>query len=43
MVKRMRSLGYVFDKGLIINKQKVIDSGLNLWRVGDGSLNKYGY
>jgi len=39
----MRSPGYVFDTRLIINKQKVIDSGLNLWRVGDGNLNKYGY
>ena len=38
LAKRMRSPGWVFDTRLIINKQKVIDSGLNLWRVGDGTL-----
>ena len=36
--KKMRSPGWVFDSRLIIDKQRVLDSGLNLWRVGDGSV-----
>ncbi len=36
--KKMRSPGWVFDSRLIIDKQRVIDSGLNLWRVGDGTI-----
>ena len=37
--KRMRSPAWVFDSRLVIDKQKVIDSGLNLWRLGDGTIN----
>ena len=36
--KKMRSPGWVFDSRLIIDKQRVLDSGLNLWRVGDGTV-----
>ena len=37
--KRMRSPAWVFDSRLVVDKQKVIDSGLNLWRLGDGTIN----
>ena len=37
--KRMRSPAWVFDSRLVIDKQKVIDSGLNLWSLGDGTIN----
>ena len=37
--KRMRSPAWVFDSRLVIDKQKVINSGLNLWSLGDGTIN----
>ena len=33
---KMRSPAWVFDARSIVLPNKVIDSGLNLWRVGDG-------
>ncbi len=33
----MRSPGWVFDARSIVNQPEVIKSGLNFWRVGDGS------
>ena len=38
--KKMRAPGWVFDSRLIVDNQKVLASGLNLWRVGDGTLNE---
>ena len=32
----MRKPAWVFDSRSVINPQKVIESGLNFWRVGDG-------
>ncbi len=40
IAKKMRSPGWVFDSRSIVNEKKVFDSGLKLWRVGDGT-NKY--
>jgi len=37
---KMRSPGWVFDSRLIVNEQEVLASGLNLWRVGDGTDKK---
>ncbi len=37
--KIMRKPSWVFDYRSIVNPNQVIDSGLNLWRIGDGSLN----
>ena len=34
----MRRPSWVFDTRSIINPKEVLDSGLNLWRLGDGSL-----
>ena len=34
---KMRKPAWVFDTRLIINKQKVILSGLNFWGLGDGT------
>ena len=34
---KMRKPAWVFDARSITNKEKVIKSGLNLWRLGDGS------
>ena len=34
--KIMRSPAWVFDARSITNKEKILKSGLNLWRVGDG-------
>ena len=36
--KRMRSPGWVFDSRSIVDQRKVINSGLNIWKVGDGTL-----
>ena len=36
---KLRSPAWVFDTRLIVNEQEVLESGLNLWRVGDGTLN----
>ena len=38
--KKMRSPGWVFDTRLIVDKEKVIDSGLSFWRVGVGTVKK---
>ena len=35
---KMRKPAWVFDARSITNKEKVINSGLNLWRLGDGSI-----
>ena len=37
--KTIRPPGWVFDSRFIVDKQKVLSSGLNLWRVGDGKHN----
>ena len=36
---KSRVPGWVFDTRLIVDEQKVLASGLNLWRVGDGTRN----
>ena len=36
--KTMRKPAWVFDARSIVNTKKVIESGLNLWRVGDGLI-----
>ncbi len=36
--RRMRSPGWVFDSRSIVDQKKVINSGLNIWKVGDGTL-----
>ncbi len=38
--KKMRSPGWVFDSRLILDEEKVINSGLNFWRVGVGTLKR---
>ena len=37
--QKMRNPAWVFDARSILVPSKVIDSGLNLWRIGDGSSN----
>ena len=37
--KKMRPPAWVFDSRSIVNQKKVIDAGLNFWRIGDGSRN----
>ncbi len=39
--KMMRKPAWVFDARSITNPEKVIKSGLNFWRVGDGTLDKF--
>ena len=34
----MRQPSWIFDSRSITNPQKIINSGLNLWRIGDGSI-----
>jgi len=34
--KEMRPPSWVFDVRSIIDRQKVLDSGINFWRIGDG-------
>ncbi len=36
----MRPKGWVFDSRSITDPQKILKTGLNLWRVGDGTLNE---
>ena len=36
----MRSTGWVFDTRLIVDEEKVINSGLNFWRLVDGFQEK---
>ena len=36
--KGMRSPAWVFDSRSIVNPDKVIEAGLNFWRLGDGSI-----
>ena len=36
--KKMKSPGWVFDSRLIVDEEKVINSGLSFWRVGVGTL-----
>ena len=38
--KKMRSPGWVFDTRLIVDEEKVINSGLSFWRVGVGTLKR---
>ena len=38
--KKMRSPGWVFDTRLIVDEERVINSGLSFWRVGVGTLKK---
>ena len=35
----MKSSGWVFDTRSIVDSKKILKYGLNLWRVGDGTLN----
>ena len=35
--QQMRSPAWVFDARSMVDPEKVINSGLNLWRIGDGS------
>ena len=34
--KKMRNPAWIFDSRSITNKDEIIKSGLNFWRVGDG-------
>tara|TARA_Y100000589_G_scaffold83594_1_gene77583 strand:+ start:549 stop:2012 length:1464 start_codon:yes stop_codon:yes gene_type:complete len=36
--KVMRKPAWVFDARSILNNEEIINAGLNLWRIGDGSL-----
>ena len=36
----MNSPGWVFDSRSIVDTNKILNNGLNLWRVGDGTLKK---
>ena len=38
--KKMRSPAWVFDTRLIVDEEQVINSGLNFWRVGVGTLKR---
>ena len=38
--KKMRSPGWVFDTRLIVDEEKVINSGLSFWRVGIGNVKR---
>ncbi len=38
--KKMRSPGWVFDSRLIVDEEKVMNSGLSFWRVGVGTLKR---
>ena len=38
----MRKPSWVFDYRSIVNSDQVINSGINLWKIGDGSLNYSG-
>ena len=35
--KMMKKPGWVFDSRLIVNKPKVLEANLKLWRIGDGT------
>ena len=35
--REMRSPSWVFDARSIVDPKKVLEAGLNLWRIGDGS------
>ena len=35
--KSMRKPAWIFDARSILNHKQVLDAGLNLWRIGDGS------
>ena len=35
--KMMKKPGWVFDSRLVVNKQKVLEANLKLWRIGDGT------
>ena len=37
---KMRSPGWVFDSRLIVDEERVINSGLSFWRVGVGSIKR---
>ena len=37
---KMRSPGWVFDSRLILDEERVINSGLSFWRVGVGTLKR---
>ncbi len=38
--KKMRSPGWVFDSRLIVDQERVISSGLSLWRLGLGTVKR---
>ena len=38
--KKMRSPGWVFDTRLIVDEERVINSGLSFWRSGVGTLKR---
>ena len=38
--KKMRSPGWVFDSRLIVDQERVISSGLSLWRLGLGNVKR---
>tara|TARA_A100001388_G_C28770300_1_gene503397 strand:- start:142 stop:1575 length:1434 start_codon:yes stop_codon:yes gene_type:complete len=38
--QKMRTPSWVFDARSIVDHSKVLDSGINFWRIGDGSILK---
>ena len=38
--KRVRHTAWVFDARSIVNEEKVLDAGLNFWRIGYGFNNR---
>ncbi len=38
LAKKMIKPAWIFDTRSIADKNKVLDAGLNLWRIGDGSI-----
>ncbi len=38
LAKKMVKPAWIFDARSIVDKTKVLDAGLNLWRIGDGSI-----
>ena len=38
VVNCMKSPGWVFDSRSIIDPKKILENGLNLWRMGDGTI-----
>ena len=38
LAKKMIKPAWIFDARSIVDKKKVLDAGLNFWRIGDGSI-----